>query len=146
VNTVLRLHRDFATLKDRRIRAAALFSEGRSQADVARILNVSRQSACRWFHIYKRQGQQGLEGARQPGRKPRLSPQDRERLEQALLRGPGAYGYATERWTLSRIARVIEEVCQVRYHPGHVWHLLSEMGWSCQGWGRHDQPRAEAAP
>lgn len=126
------------------MRAADLFAQGRSQAEVARTLNVSRQSACRWFHAYKRQGQQGLEGTGQPGRKPRLSPQDRERLEQALLRGPGAFGYATERWTLKRIARVIEEVCEVRYHPGHVWHLLGEMGWSCRGWGRHDRQRAEA--
>lgn len=127
------------------MRAAALFAQGRSQADVARILNVSRQSASRWFHAYERQGRPGLEEVGQPGRKPRLNPQDRERLEQALLRGPRAYGYATERWTLRRIARVIEEVCQVRYHPGHVWHLLGQMGWSCGGWRRHDEPRVGAA-
>jgi transposase len=124
--------------------ATALFAEGRSQAEVARLLHVSRQSAGRWFHVWRCEGRPGLEDIGQPGRRPRLSAQDRERLEQALLRGPRAYGYATENWTLRRIARVIEETCHVRYHPGHVWHLLSQMGWSCQGWVRQDEPRVGA--
>jgi transposase len=145
MSAILRLPRDFAGLKGRRLQAAALFEEGRSQAEVARILRVSRQSASRWFHVYKRQGAQGLEGAGRAGRRPRLSPEDRRRVEQALLRGPRAHGYATERWTLKRMAEVIEEVCGVRYHIGHVWHFLDGMGWSCQ-WTVRPRTRAEAVP
>jgi transposase len=144
MNTVWRLPRDFAALKMRRMQAAVLFEEGRSQADVARILQVSRQSASRWFHAWKRQGARGIEGAGRAGRRPRLSPEDLRQIERALLRGPNAYGYSTERWTLRRIAEVIDEVCGVRYHPGHVWHLLDQMGWSHRGWAGETQRRAGA--
>lgn len=145
MNAAFRLPRDFAALKTRRMQAAALFEAGRSQADVARILQVSRQSVSCWFHAWKRQGAQGLKGAGRAGRKPRLNPEDRRRIEQALLRGPGAYGYAAERWTLRRIAGVIEEVCGVRYHPGHVWRLLDQIGWSSQRWAGRTRTRAGAA-
>jgi len=33
-------------------------------------------------------------------------------------------------WTLARVAEVIEATTGVSYHPGHVWRILRQMGWS----------------
>ena len=54
------------------------------------------------------------------------------KVEKALERGPKADGYPTELWALTRVAEVIEATTGVRYHPGHVWRVLRQMGWSRQ--------------
>lgn len=41
--------RDFKGKARRRKRAAQLFGQGRSQIDVARLLEVSRQTVSRWY-------------------------------------------------------------------------------------------------
>jgi transposase len=49
-----------------------------------------------------------------------------------LLEGPEKIGYQTPRWTCPRAADLIERKFGVRYHPGHIWKLLSALGWSPQ--------------
>jgi transposase len=41
-------------------------------------------------------------------------------------------GYPTGLWTAWRVADLIKRECDVEYHPGHVWRLLKQLGWSCQ--------------
>ena len=62
-----------------------------------------------------------------------------------LRRGPPAFGYTTDLWTLKRVAEVIEREFAVRYHPGHVWRLLVSLAWSCQKPERRARERDEAA-
>lgn len=145
MDATLRGRRDFQALEARRFRAAALFRRGKSQADVARLLDVSRETASRWYEVWQREGKRGLAAAGRAGRKPKLTSRDLQRLEKALLRGPTHYGYATQMWTLKRVARLIQQVCHVRYHPGHVWRILGEIGWSCQRPQRKARERDEAA-
>jgi transposase len=73
-----------------------------------------------------------LKQAGRAGRKAKLSATDWQAIEQALKRGPQAFGYETALWTAPRVARLIEQLCGVRYHPAHVWRLLGQLGWSCQ--------------
>ncbi|MFN3421683.1 MAG: winged helix-turn-helix domain-containing protein, partial [Armatimonadota bacterium] len=75
---------------------------------------------------------QALRAKPHPGRPPRLTKPQRERLVQILLDGPRAAGFATDLWTLARVAQVIEREFGVRYHPGHVWYILRDLGWSPQ--------------
>ena len=64
---------------------------------------------------------------------PRLTDTQLRRVERALRRGPWADGFATDLWTLDRVATVIEAETGVTYHPGHVWKLLRDkLGWSRQ--------------
>ena len=123
---------DYAAEQARRIEAGRLFAQGLSQAEVARQLGVSRQSASRWFRLWKANGSEGLRGAGRTGRKRQLSEEELRRLEAVLIQGPQAQGYETNVWTLQRIASVIEKLFGVSYHPGHVWKLLRQLGWSCQ--------------
>src|SRR5206468_6269829 len=128
-----RPRRDFAGLEARRKRAARLFADGRlNQSEIARRLGVSSVSVNRWFHAWHRGGVAALRKAGRAGRKPRLDRADLKMLDQALREGALAYGFSTELWTLPRVARVIEEITGVHYHPGHVWRILQGLDWSLQ--------------
>ena len=61
-----------------------------------------------------------------------MSASDLAKVERALEKGPKANGFPTDLWTLARVAEVIERVTGVKYHPGHVWRVLRQMGWSRQ--------------
>ena len=124
--------RDFEGLERRRMRAVRLFEQGETQASVSRRLGVSRTTAMRWAQAWVQEGRDGLRATGRAGRKPRLSKDQLHQVEQALLEGPLAFGYATELWTLPRVAELIHRVTGVRYHPGHVWRVMRQLGWSLQ--------------
>jgi transposase len=137
--------RDFAGLQERRLEAARLFAHGASQAEVARTFGVSAQAASIWYRRWHQGGEAALRGAGRAGRRPRLSQAELEAVDQALRKGPAAFGFDTDLWTLARIAAVIEQLTGVRYHPGHVWRLLRRLGWSPQRPARRAAERDEAA-
>src|ERR1700674_185772 len=91
--------RDFDALEARRLRAASLFKQGESQAEVARALGVHRQTVHRWAKRVEREGRAALRQAGGAGRKPRLRHDEVRRHEQELKRGPEALGYETSLWT-----------------------------------------------
>ena len=114
------------------MRAARLLETGYSQSEVARRVGAHRQSVSQWATELREKGRVGLKKAGRAGRKPRLSPGEIHKIEQGLKRGPEALGYATSLWTSARVAHLIEQECGVVYHPGHVWRILRQLGWSCQ--------------
>ena len=126
------VRRDFGALEQRRMQAADLLRKGVSQAEVARRLDVHRQSVGRWAEALAADGKRALRKAGRAGRKPLLSARQIRQIETGLKRGPGALGYGNELWTSGRVAELIEQECGVRYHPAHVWRILRRMGWSCQ--------------
>lgn len=129
----------------RRRRAAQLFKEGQAQADVARFLQVSRQSVSRWYQDWRRGGARALQKAPRTGRPPMLTPQELKQVERVLLNGALGHGFSTDLWTLARVAEVIERATGVTYHPGHVWKVLRAMGWSLQKPARRAAERDEEA-
>jgi transposase len=137
--------RDFEGLERRRMRAVRLFEQGETQSAVARRLDVSRTTAMRWAQALEQWGPEGLRGAGRAGRKPRLSEEQLQQVEEVLLGGPLGSGYPTEYWTLSRVAEVIEQIAGVCYHPGHVWRVLRKLGWSRQKPTTRARERDEAA-
>lgn len=126
------VRRDFAALERRRRKAARLLRKGMHQSAVAREVGVSPESVRRWREAMATQGPKGLRGAGRAGRKPKLSPEQLRVVGQGLKRGAEALGYESPMWTAARVADLIERECGVRYHPGHVWKILRELGWSCQ--------------
>ena len=149
-------------LQARRLRAAELFATGVRQAEVARRLGVSRQSVHLWYRRWQAEGVDGLRSRGPTGPTPRLSDRQLQQVEQALLEGAGAHGFAGELWTLDRIATVIERLTGVRHHPAWVWALLHHrLGWSVQRpvrraaerdqatidrWVKDDWPRIKQTP
>jgi transposase len=100
--------RQRAERQARRERAAELFAQGRSQAEVARELDVSRQSASRWHTRWQADGTAALRTRGPTGRRPKVPDSALEPIEQALLKGALAHGFSTDVWTLERIALVIQ--------------------------------------
>ena len=127
------------------MRAAEMFRRGGRQADVVRELGVSRQTASQWYARWVSDGKRGLRAAGRAGRLPKLDDRQLARVERALRKGPRANGFPTELWTLARVGEVIETVTGVSYHPGHVWRILREMGWSRQRPARRAVERDDEA-
>lgn len=132
-------------LEKRRLLALRLLNEGKTPSFVARSLGASKSSVSRWRGIYREKGKSGLRPKPIPGRPPRLSGTQKARLAGWLLRNPLAYGYRTDIWTLRRVAHLIEDRLRVRYHPNHVWRLLTDMDWSCQKPEKRARERDEKA-
>lgn len=157
-----RPRRDFAALKRRRMRAADMFRRGKSQADVARALGVSTATTCEWYRAWRQGGRAALAGAGRAGRIPRLSDDEIAELEQILLEGPRANGFATDLWTLARVGEVIETRFGVRYSQTQTWEIMRRrLGWTRQRparraierddeaiatWVRNDWPRIKKVP
>lgn len=132
-------------LEMRRRLAGRLLQEGKGVREVARLVGVAPSSVSRWKADLERGGLEALCAKPHPGRPARLTERQREELAQILLRGPVAAGFATDLWTLARVAQVIEREFGVRYHPGHVWYILRSMGWSPQKPARRARERDEEA-
>jgi transposase len=146
----------------RRERAAVLFAQGRSQAEVARALGVSRQSAHLWHTRFTQGGVDALRSRGPSGPDPKLTDAQLAKVEEALLAGAMANGFDTDLWTLERITVVIAQLTGVRYHPGHVWVILRQrLGWTLQRperraserdeqaiqhWVQHEWPRIKKGP
>ena len=132
-------------LEKRRLQALRLLKAGQRPSVVARWLGASKSSVSRWQQAYREKGKDGLRPKPIPGRPPRLSKTQKARLARWLLQNPLAYGYTTDVWTLKRVARLIEDRLHVRYHPNHVWRLLTGMDWSCQKPEKRARERDEKA-
>src|SRR5271169_4435261 len=124
--------RDFEALEKRRFRAIQLWERGQKQSEIARQVHVVPQTVARWVHQYRAQGKSALRKAGRAGRMPRLSEEQRRQLEKLLVQGPERLGYETPLWTCPRVAHLIEQEFDVRYHQGHVWKVLVGLGWSPQ--------------
>ncbi|WP_114189494.1 winged helix-turn-helix domain-containing protein [Microvirga aerophila] len=99
---------------------------------MARQLGVSRASVCRWAATHAQEGGRGLQARSITGRPPRLDEKAWARLGRLLDRGAMAAGFATERWTLKRIAALIEREFGVRYHPRYLERPLKAHDFSVQ--------------
>ncbi len=126
------VRRDFDALEKRRFQAIRLLDEGLNQTDIAHRLKVSRSTVVRWVSQYRHQGREALRKAGRSGRKPRLDAAQCQRLEERLRLGPERLGYETPLWTCPRVADLIEREFGIRYHAGHVWKVLVNLGWSPQ--------------
>ena len=82
-----------AALEARRLQAAELFAQGRSQAEVAHQLGVSRQSAHIWHARFQQGGVEALRSRGPTGLDPKLSAAQLAQVEQALLAGTMANGF-----------------------------------------------------
>jgi transposase len=133
-------------MKRRRVKGVRLLQKGERPAEVARQTGVSRQSVMRWERALASKGFAQLSQVGQRGRPRRLSEEQLTELARCLKQGAIAAGYATEIWTLPRIAALITERFGVRLARSSVWNVLREqMGWSVQRPARQARERDERA-
>jgi transposase len=79
-------------------------------------------------------------------RPPKLSDAQAAQVEQALRQGALANGFATDLWTLDRVAQVVQRLTGVRLARASTWRLLvGRLGWSLQRPERQARERDEEA-
>jgi transposase len=121
-------------LEARRLAAVKMVESGMAKREVARRLECAPSAVMKWTKMYAEGGRAALtaipeEGKQQPAY---LDDADRKRLEEFLLAGPLAAGFRTELWTLSRIRDLIEREFGVRYSVGHVFKIVTGLGFTSQ--------------
>jgi len=132
------LHRDAATLEERRLKALGLLGAGLSQSEVARRLGVTPTAVCQWMKVVEVGGPKALRAIPRSGR-PTFVPRDTlATLPDLLARGALSFGFSTDLWTIPRILQVTEKEWGVRYTPTAMWRLLKRHGLSWQ------RPRRQA--
>src|SRR5215467_8106124 len=113
--------RDHHAMEQRRMFAADLLECGVRPAEIARQVGVAHQVVSEWRKAWRQGGREALRSAGPAGRKSKLTDAQFAEGTAALINGAEANGYATDIWTVSRVAEVIEHVTGVAYHPGRVW-------------------------
>ena len=111
------------------MQAARLFAEDVAPVQVAARLRVSTKSAYQWRRRWRVGGEQALASTGPGGASCRLSDAQLDRLRTELERGPAAYGWADQRWTLARVATLIGRLFHLRYTPRGTAYLLHRIGW-----------------
>lgn len=119
-------------LQQRRRQALRLLKRGWRVTEVAQVVGVTPRSLCRWRKQAKSTKRTSRSSYRSLGRPCRLTRGQLHRLKRALARGPLAYGYPADYWTLARVRRLIRDRFDTTYQASSVWYLLRRMKWSCQ--------------
>ena len=134
-------------IEERRMEGGRLLREGNlSHAEIARRLGVSRSAVSQWARQIKqrRRGLQGLESIKHKGRQSYLTDSQWQKVLRDMQRGAQAFGYEDERWTLSRIQRLIADRYGVGYNTNYLSEKLRKSGWSVQQPVRVAREREEA--
>jgi transposase len=121
--------RDLDEMESRRRRGMVLLKRGVKQADVARELNVSRQTVSTWNRALAENPRAWQRKAL--GRPSGLTLADKARLTQMLEQGATAHGFTTPAWTLSRVGKLIAQQFGPTYSNVHVMRLIKKLGFSC---------------
>jgi len=127
-----------ADLEARRLEAIELLSSGKKASEVAKLVGASASSIKRWKDALREGGREALRAKRHPGRRPRLTPDQKSELLQLLAAGPRAAGYSTDHWTSPQVRELIERHFGVVFHVGYVWQILRDMGWNNSASERRD--------
>jgi putative transposase len=120
-------------MEERRMEGGRLLRAGAlSQTEIARQLNVSRASVSVWAKKVNKEGLRGLRKRKAVGSQSKLTKAQKQKLKRLLDRGALACGFSTDRWTLARVAELIQHEFDVRYHPNYLNRLLASLGFSPQ--------------
>lgn len=115
-----------------RIKAIEAVKAGNKQVDVARIFGIFPDTLSKWFSRFKRNPKSIL-AKPIPGRTPRLSAGQLEKLVVLLRQGAVSHGWDNEIWTCPRVTELIRRHFGVSFHPDHVFRLVTEkLNWSFQ--------------
>jgi transposase len=121
----------------RRAQAVLLVEDGHSQASVARLLHTSAYRVHVWQERCATEGRMGLVDRPRGGRPHTLtlSPDDRALLEEALDRGPQAYGAPMTIWSIRDLQALLQRERGVEASVYTVHRAVHALGF------RYRRPR-----
>jgi transposase len=115
-----------------RQQAAVLFEQSMPTSRIAARLRVSDKSVREWRRRWAVGGTAALTSAGPGGADCKLPAGQRDELAEVLDEGPLVHGWDDARWTLARVAELIERLFGVCYTLRGVSYLLHRMGYSLQ--------------
>jgi len=128
-------HKPSLSRKDkekRRLKAGKMFEKGISQAETARKLKVTPTAVNQWHKAWDKSGSEALKSAGFPGPESELTLKKKKKFKKAILRGPEAYGYETNLWTLPRLRAVMKKVNRIDFSEVWIWHIVRNLGFTPQ--------------
>jgi transposase len=114
----------------RRLLALAAVYDGMDREEAARIGGMDRQTLRDWVHRFNERGPAGLINAKSPGRRPRLSAEQKEELRQLVEAGPDPEKDGVVRWRCADLKRVLGERFGVDLSVVSLGRVLKKLGFS----------------
>jgi len=116
-----------------RFEAAEMFTQDTDARQIARSLRVSTKSVYQWRRAWRAGGEKALASKGASGTACKLNEDQVTRLGAALDAGPAACGWnQDQRWTLARVAALVNRLFGVSYTPRGVSYLLHRLGFTPQ--------------
>ena len=129
----------------RRNIAVNLLDQGMTPKYAAAAVEVAAQTVRAWDRARRKGGRDALRSRKPPGRKSRLTAQQKDRLRQLLLKTPEENGFAGRYlWTQQLIADLVEREFAVRYHHDRICRILRMIDFTHQKPARRARERDEA--
>jgi transposase len=101
--------------------------------DVADLYDVGRSTVYNWRKEYQEKGQAALTVNKSPGRTPRLTDKQRDRLRKLVVgRDPRQLKFEFALWTRQMVRELIKREFGVDYTPEAVGNILHDLGLSPQ--------------
>jgi transposase len=129
----------------RRLLAIAAVYEGMDREEAACIGGMDRQTLRDWVHRFNAQGPDGLINIKPPGRRARLSEEQKEKLCELVGVGPDPQIDGVARWRCVDLKRVLGERFGVDLSEVRLGRVLKELGFShISARPRHPAQNAQA--
>ena len=111
-----------------RARGVVLVAEGRTMAEVARILDRDPHVVSAWAQRYEQRGVEALADAPRSGRPPVLHEADIAFLLDAVRQSPARFGLNRVDWRCNALSDLLERERGVRVTPERVGQVLKDRG------------------
>src|SRR5829696_7127362 len=98
-----------------RRQAAGMFAQARPTSEIAGELRVSEKSVREWRRTWTAGGDAALDSSGPGGADCKLDAGQQKHLADMLDEGPATHGWGDARWTLARVAELIERHFAVTY-------------------------------
>lgn len=118
-----------AAAQTRRLLALAAIQDGASRTEAARVGGVGLQIVRDWVLRCNAEGPAGLVDRHAPGEPPRLTPEPRASLAQALEVGPKPESHGVVRWRLVDLVRWLRDEFGVSVSRQTLGRELRRMGF-----------------
>jgi transposase len=114
------------------VSALLLLADRQAVAAVAARVGAGVSTVYGWLHAFLAERGASLAYRTSPGRPPRLTPTQKQRLRALVAAGPEAAGYATGCWNSAIVQDLIGREFGVLYSVQYVAELLKNLGFSYQ--------------
>lgn len=114
---------------DHRLHGVLLVSNGLSTGEVADHLGEDPVTVYRWVKRFNERGFSGLEEGERPGRPPRLSAKQMDRVDRDLRKAPQSFGYEQNLWDGKLLSHHLQQRYEVGLEVRQCQRLFRQLGF-----------------